>query len=351
MVEEIIEKVQHLEAGEKCEDDEQARVYFTREVNEYDDEEHGPMLNDFIIEGTIGKGAFSTVKKVIRIFKGEKYEYAVKRMNRRLLEKERCIRYDADGGMDFITSLEKVYSEIDVWGVIRHPNIIKLFEVIDDPSHEDIFLVMEKADLGQIAKWNSPSYVPSLPLIQDVIAHYHQHIHPTSLTETQKRLLSAKTIFKQFLKGLTFLHTKLSIAHRDLKLDNLLFSSSDHQVKICDFTVSMKFKTDEDLSFDEEGTAAYMAPECFTQQDGFKPKPTDIWSFGICLYAFVSGKIPFFNEDLTKMHKSQENDPINFEGEIWIPELKEVLEAMLQKEPEKRPTVVQLAEFNWFKDN
>jgi serine/threonine protein kinase len=48
--------------------------------------------------------------------------------------------------------------------------------------------------------------------------------------------------------------------------------------------------------FDSEGTACFTAPEChIVAKEGYLPKPTDIWSFGICLYSYVNdGSLPFY---------------------------------------------------------
>jgi [calcium/calmodulin-dependent protein kinase] kinase len=59
-------------------------------------------------------------------------------------------------------------------------------------------------------------------------------------------------------------------------------------LKITDFTVSRSDITDETWLFDSEGTPAFTAPEChIVDEKGYKPKPTDIWSFGVSLYAYV----------------------------------------------------------------
>ena len=67
----------------------------------------------------------------------------------------------------------------------------------------------------------------------------------------------AKIMFQQMLVGIEFLHDKMNIIHRDLKLDNILYSSHDHQIKIADFTVSKKIIDLQEKCFDTEGTAAF----------------------------------------------------------------------------------------------
>jgi serine/threonine protein kinase len=67
------------------------------------------------------------------------------------------------------------------------------------------------------------------------------------------------------------------------------------KVKLTDFTVARENITESTVLFDSEGTASFTAPEChIVEEGGYKPKPTDIWSFGVCLYTYVSGCVPFY---------------------------------------------------------
>lgn len=78
----------------------------------------------------------------------------MKVMHKPTLKRERAIRYDTKGEMHMINNLDKVYSEIDIWTQLNHPYITKLYEMIDDDTHDYLYLVLELADLGQIANWN-----------------------------------------------------------------------------------------------------------------------------------------------------------------------------------------------------
>lgn len=75
-------------------------------------------------------------------------------MHKPTLKRERAVRYDKDGQMEMINNLEKVYSEIEVWSKIHHPNIAKIYELIDATDHDYLYLIAELCDLGQLAKWN-----------------------------------------------------------------------------------------------------------------------------------------------------------------------------------------------------
>lgn len=78
----------------------------------------------------------------------------MKMMHKPTLKKERAIRYDKAGEMLMINNLDKVYSEIELWTQLNHPYIAKLYEMIDDDNHDYLYLILEIADMGQIATWD-----------------------------------------------------------------------------------------------------------------------------------------------------------------------------------------------------
>ena len=97
--------------------------------------------------------------------------------------------------------------------------------------------------------------------------------------------------------ALIYLHEEAGIIHRDIKLDNILFDTRKCEVKLSDFTVSRGEITSETKLFDCEGTPSFTAPECtVVEKEGYQPKPTDIWSFGVCLFTYVAGIVPFYGD-------------------------------------------------------
>ena len=94
------------------------------------------------------------------------------------------------------------------------------------------------------------------------------------------------------------LHERANMIHRDIKPENVLFCAQTMEVKLTDFTVARGEIADATKLFDSEGTPCFTAPECHVvAEGGYAPRPTDIWSIGVCLYTFVNeGKLPFYGE-------------------------------------------------------
>jgi len=107
----------------------------------------------------------------------------------------------------------------------------------------------------------------------------------------------ARFIFFKLAQAIIYLHEEAGCIHRDIKLDNILFDSVNCEAKLSDFTVSRGDITEKTKLFDCEGTAAFTAPECtIVEKEGYYPKPTDIWSFGVCLYTYMAGIVPFYGD-------------------------------------------------------
>lgn len=70
------------------------------------------------------------------------------------LKKTITTEYNSDGLPIMSNSLNTVYKEIQNWVLIDCEYIIKLIEVIDDPKHDKLYVIMELCDMGQVAHWN-----------------------------------------------------------------------------------------------------------------------------------------------------------------------------------------------------
>ena len=94
-------------------------------------------------------------------------------MHKPTLARERALNYDEDGKLEMITNLDKVYNEIEVWARVNHNNFIKFYELIDAEEHDYMYLILEIADMGQLAHWDYKieKYVRNQG-IYDLVLHF-----------------------------------------------------------------------------------------------------------------------------------------------------------------------------------
>lgn len=179
----------------------------------------------------------------------------------KILEKEK-ITEEAD--------VERVSREIHILKLIRHPNIVQLYEIIETPRQ--LYLIME--------------YAPGGELFDHIVKN-------SKLNEKE-----ACKIFQQIVSGIDYLH-ELKVVHRDLKPENLLL---DHNmnIKLVDFGLSNTFPKDELLKT-ACGSPCYAAPEMIAGEL-YSGSRVDIWSCGVILYAMVCGFLPFEDPDTAKLY-------------------------------------------------
>ena len=133
------------------------------------------------------------------------------------------------------------------------------------------------------------------------------------------------------------------VVHRDLKLENVLFKNSiedDFNVKVVDFGIAGMAANDKV----DAGTLAYMAPETLERVAADTTPAIDVWAIGIMFYAMIYGSLPFYADNERDLVKQIRNDPVKFPKTHPITnEGKEVIKAMLQKDPNKRLVLIDFA--------
>ncbi|XP_052353706.1 serine/threonine-protein kinase MARK2 isoform X4 [Oncorhynchus keta] len=216
--------------------------------------EETPHIGNYRLLKTIGKGNFAKVKLARHVLTGK--EVAVKIIDKTQLNS---------------SSLQKLFREVRIMKLLNHPNIVKLFEVIE--TEKTLYLVMEYASGGEVFDY--------------LVAH------------GRMKEKEARAKFRQIVSAVQYCHQKC-IVHRDLKAENLLLDS-DMNIKIADFGFSNEFVMGSKLDT-FCGSPPYAAPELF-QGKKYDGPEVDVWSLGVILYTLVSGSLPFDGQNLKELRE------------------------------------------------
>ncbi|XP_055719335.1 MAP/microtubule affinity-regulating kinase 3a isoform X14 [Salvelinus fontinalis] len=211
-------------------------------------------------------------------------------------------------------SLQKLFREVRIMKLLNHPNIVKLFEVIE--TERTLYLVMEYASGGEVFDY--------------LVAH------------GRMKEKEARAKFRQIVSAVQYCHQK-HIVHRDLKAENLLLDA-DMNIKIADFGFSNEFTLGNKLDT-FCGSPPYAAPELF-QGKKYDGPEVDVWSLGVILYTLVSGSLPFDGQNLKELRERV------LRGKYRIPfymstDCENLLKRFLVLNPAKRGTFEQIMKDRW----
>ncbi|XP_058052044.1 MAP/microtubule affinity-regulating kinase 4 isoform X1 [Ahaetulla prasina] len=256
-----------------------------------------PHIGNYRLLKTIGKGNFAKVKLARHILTGR--EVAIKIIDKTQLNP---------------TSLQKLFREVRIMKGLNHPNIVKLFEVIE--TEKTLYLVMEYASAGEVFDY--------------LVSH------------GRMKEKEARAKFRQIVSAVHYCHQK-NIVHRDLKAENLLLDA-DANIKIADFGFSNEFTLGSKLDT-FCGSPPYAAPELF-QGKKYDGPEVDIWSLGVILYTLVSGSLPFDGQNLKELRERV------LRGKYRVPfymstDCENILRRFLVLNPAKRCTLEQIMKDKW----
>lgn len=279
----------------------------TRKVTISEDDSGNKMINEYVRECRIGSGSYGKVVLYRNVNDGK--QYAIKVFHKSHLLKLRVAPSE--------TAMTDVLREVSIMKMLDHPNIVKLIEVIDDPLTDDFYMVLEYVS----GKWGCEGSFPR-----------------GGMGESKSR-----RYLRDVVAGLMYLHAH-NIIHGDIKPDNLLVTS-DGNVKIADFSVSQVFEDENDELRRSPGTPVFTAPECCLGST-YRGRAADTWAVGVTLYCMVLGEYPFLGETLQDTYDKIVNNPLILPDDI-NPQLKNLLEALLHKDPKQRIKLRGVAEHPW----
>lgn len=269
--------------------------HMVRTTNEFGEK----VINDFAFLKSLGKGSYGKVKLAVHNKSGQ--QYAVK-----ILNKANLLRVHAGSNT---TAMDKVHQEIRIMKTLNHPNVIKIYSVVDDPDEYKLYLVMEFLEGGQIFHVDS-SGVGKEPVEKERLKKYIVGI----------------------ANGLAYLHGK-GIVHRDIKPENILLDRHDN-VKLADFGVSATCEHGTDVMTNTEGSPAFLPPEEFLSVP-VQGRAQDVWAFGVTVYTMAFAKLPF----RARSRQELEDLVVNHEPEFphdADPLIVDLIKRMLKKDQTQR---------------
>ncbi|XP_055495690.1 serine/threonine-protein kinase MARK1 isoform X3 [Leucoraja erinacea] len=274
-----------------------------------------PHIGNYRLLKTIGKGNFAKVKLARHVLTGR--EVAVKIIDKTQLNPTSLQKLPGSPcpGLPTVDSrITKLFREVRIMKILNHPNIVKLFEVIE--TEKTLYLIMEYASGGEVFDY--------------LVAH------------GRMKEKEARAKFRQIVSSVEYCHQKC-IVHRDLKAENLLLDA-DMNIKIADFGFSNEFTIGSKLDT-FCGSPPYAAPELF-QGKKYDGPEVDVWSLGVILYTLVSGSLPFDGQNLKELRERV------LRGKYRIPfymstDCENLLKKLLVLNPAKRGSLEQIMKDRW----
>ena len=149
--------------------------------------------------------------------------------------------------------------------------------------------------------------------------------------------MHATSLISQVASGLGTAHVK-GIIHQDLKLENILLSSSGIP-KIADFGLAKRISAEDSLSSQHQlaGTPNYMAPELF--QGALATATSDVYSLGVCFFVLLTGQLPHRGKNFNSLIQEVTAKPAPSVRDLCpdVPlEISECVSLMLDKSPANR---------------
>lgn len=219
------------------------------------------------------------------------------------------------------TFLLEMKNEIEMFRSMDHPNILKAYEVFYRANH--ISIIMELCTGGDLYTRN-----------------------PYTEKESAE-------IMKQLLSAVAYMHQN-SIIHRDLKFENVMFSSKDPNasIKVIDFGLSKKYLDPSINITDYVGTVYTMAPEVINRVPySYK---ADMFSVGVISYMLLSGCKPFWAKTRKEIAEKVKNCDYSLSNRYWhsiSEEAKDFVSKLIEKDPDRRLSAKDAKDHLWLKQN
>ncbi|CAG9460235.1 unnamed protein product [Pedinophyceae sp. YPF-701] len=286
-------------------------------------------FNHYAVVKTIGSGTHGDVKLCLDLV--DQSLVAIKLVSKALQGKNsRGRSLMAGGGMrgsrhDKSAVLKR---EAGVLKTLDHPNVVQLYEIIDDESAQHVLCVMEYVEGGPV---------------QMRTEEVEDGAEPERLSEA-----TANDYFLQLIDALDYLHDR-GVIHGDIKPANLLLGS-DGLVRLCDFgSATVLPPGGSDRLTHTHGSPAFLAPEICRGEE-YSGKAADLWAAGVTLFMMLFGRLPFGERGMTmfRMMDAIAEDNIDIPDDVALsPDVLHLLVGLLEKDPSRRMTIEDVIVHPW----
>ncbi|CAK75769.1 unnamed protein product (macronuclear) [Paramecium tetraurelia] len=258
------------------------------------------------------------------------------------------------------TSKEEEYSIIskigcgfsaDVQLVSRSGELmaLKVYKAKQDQLYENEIRIMNKlSHISGVIRIRESELRGCIMMDYAKYGNLLQYLQQSRLEES-----IARSFFKQMIFIIDKIH-KMGVAHRDLKLENILLDDQ-YKLKICDFGFAVQYLDEQGRRIkvnDYVGTPQTAAPEIYLRQP-YHPVEADLFQLGVILFQICAGSSPFHNANI----KSDPNYQLIYRqqiGKFWekhqfefSAQLKDIIVKLLAFNPNRRLSIPEIQSHPW----
>ena len=254
-------------------------------------------LKKFKILSLLGVGGFGTVFKVKHILTDK--IYAMKVMNKNYIIQKKYLHY--------------IVSEFEIMkSLAGFPFVLDIHYCFQSANY--LYLIIDYCPNGDFTKL--------------------------------KRMNNLKLFFAEVILAFEHIHNH-NIVYRDLKPENILLDETGH-IRVCDFNLAKSGMTRGKRADSFCGTPLYFSPEMLGGK-GVDYK-CDIYDIGLLMYELVTGFPAFNAPNLRILYDKIKKNQINFKISGLHGDIKDLIENMVSKDPDKRYTLEEIKKHPYFRD-